>query len=273
MNVKKLIIGAAIVGAGTLLYGALFETKKLRTERRSLWLPHWPKHLDGYQIALIADTHVRDQETFDLTQRAIDIALDSAPDMVVISGDVVAYWKRGVLDMVAEAYAELRHMGGKVICVPGNHDYFAGDPSFLEPVFDDLKILLLRNESVSIDGINWVGIDSENAGMARPSEALALANPVDPTIVIWHEPDMVDELPAGADLMLAGHSHGGQFVTPWGWAPAGSRNGRKYLSGFFPNAPTPLYVSRGIATTGPPARLFCPPEISILTLRSGQPER
>ncbi len=66
--------------------------------------------------------------------------------------------------------------------------------------------------------------------------------------------------------MIAGHSHGGQFRTPWGWPPMRTENGSRYLEGFFPDARTPLYVSRGVGTTFLPSRLFCPPEVSLLTL-------
>jgi uncharacterized protein len=85
-------------------------------------------------------------------------------------------------------------------------------------------------------------------------------------VIVWHEPDAVDALPAGPDLMVSGHSHGGQFLAPWGWAPGTSELGKKYIRGWYPRAPVPLYVSRGVGTTGPPSRLFCPAEVSILTL-------
>ena len=125
---------------------------------------------------------------------------------------------------------------------------------------------MLRNQCLNMDGVNWVGVDSEIAGKADPYSAILETNPDDPIVMIWHEPDMVDTLPWGPELMISGHSHGGQFISPWGWAPATSRLGRKYLSGFYPHANVPLYVSRGIGTTGPPARLFCPAEVSILTI-------
>lgn len=267
MKLSNIVWGAVTLGAGALLYGALFETEKLRVERRTLRIPRWPQGLDGYKIALLADAHVRDHPSVLLTQKAVEYALMEEPDMVVIPGDTIAYWKKGVLDLVETAYSGLKLMHGKVIAVPGNHDYFAGDAEWLVPVFENLGIRMLRNEVAKVDGINWVGVDSEIAGHADPYSAIMRTDPDQPIIMVWHEPDMVDTLPWGPELMLSGHSHGGQFITPWGWAPTGSRLGRKYMRGFYPHAPVPLYVSRGIGTTGPPARLFCPAEVSILTLR------
>lgn len=262
----RLFWGAVTLGAGALLYGALFETEKLKVERRKLRIPRWPDELAGYKIAVLADAHVRDHRSVLMTQRAVEYALMDKPDVVVIPGDTIAYWKKDVLEMVEAAYASLKLMHGKVLAVPGNHDYFAGDAEWLRPVFDSLGIRLLMNEAVSMDGISWIGVDSEVAGKADPYRAIQTADASRPMVVVWHEPDMVDALPWGPELMISGHSHGGQFISPWGWAPATSRLGSKYLSGFYTSPQVPLYVSRGIGTTGPPARLFCPPEVSILTL-------
>lgn len=267
MRIDRLFWGAVTLGAGALLYGALFETEKLRVERRTLRIPRWPQSLDGYKVAVLADAHVRDHRSILMAQRAVEHALMAKPDMVVVPGDTIAYWKKDVLEMVEAAYASLKLMHGKVIAVPGNHDYFAGDAAWLAPVFESLGIHYLRNESWHCDGVNWVGVDSEIAGMADPYAAIRTCAPEDPIVIVWHEPDMVDSLPWGPELMISGHSHGGQFVTPWGWAPATSRLGKKYLRGFHAGTVVPLYVSRGIGTTGPPARLFCPAEVSILTLR------
>lgn len=266
LKLGNLFWGAITLGAGALLYGALFETEKLRIERRRLRIPRWPGHLDGYKIAVLADAHVRDHRSVLMTQRAVEHALMEEPDIVVIPGDTIAYWKKDVLELVEAAYASLKLMHGKVLAVPGNHDYFAGDADWLVPTFERLRIQMLKNEAVSLDGVTWVGVDSEIAGRADPFAAIQSGDPSQPIVIVWHEPDMVDILPWGPELMISGHSHGGQFISPWGWAPATSRLGRKYLSGFYPHAPVPLYVSRGIGTTGPPARLFCPAEVSILTL-------
>jgi predicted MPP superfamily phosphohydrolase len=156
-----------------------------------------------------------------------------------------------------------------VVAVPGNHDYWSGDATLLEPICGELGIHLLRNSSLSHDGVGWVGIDSANAHQHDPIAALSRAEKALPLITVWHEPDMVDELPDGTALMVAGHSHGGQWQFPWGWTPMHTRNGEKYVSGFFPDARTPLYVSRGIGTTGPPARFGALAEVSILELHHG----
>ncbi len=138
----------------------------------------------------------------------------------------------------------------------------------MQPVLDEFNIRLLRNDVWHHDGIAWVGIDSMNAGKADPFKALWRLKRL-PAIVLWHEPDMVRFLPEGPSLMLSGHSHGGQYRWPWGSAPMHTVNGKRYVHGFYPKAPTPLYVTRGIGTTGPPSRFLCPPEVSVLTLRSG----
>ncbi|MBX7131567.1 MAG: metallophosphoesterase [Fimbriimonadaceae bacterium] len=270
MKVGKVLLGAGLVGAGVLVYGALVESKKLTVERYTLRLRGWPESLRGFRIALLADFHVRDRYTFELAQRAVSAALDESPDMVVIAGDFVGHWKEDVPHMLGEVLEPLLIMEGNVVAIPGNHDYYGfGDPSLLEGICDALNIKFLRNESWLHQGIRWVGIDSANEGRADLGKAFAQPedhHPDAPIVALWHEPDLADLLPVGVDLVLSGHSHGGQFLTPWGWAPMHTENGKRYVRGFYPEAPTPIFVTRGVGTTGPPSRLFCRPEVAILTL-------
>ncbi|MBS1706811.1 MAG: metallophosphoesterase [Armatimonadetes bacterium] len=260
--------GFTAASAGLLLYGALVEVDKLVLERRRLWLPHWPEHLDGFRLAFLTDLHLRDKQTVSLAERAVAAVLGEAPDMVALGGDFVSMWKPHSEEMLYRVLEPLLIMQGGVVAVPGNRDYYDGNPSMLQRVFDAYNITLLRNQAWTHFGVSWVGIDSANMGEADPLGAFEQADEDHPKIVLWHEPDLVGYVPEGASLMLSGHSHGGQFTTPWGWAPVTTRNGREYLRGYFPNAPTPLYVSRGLGTTGPPSRLFCRPEATILTLYS-----
>lgn len=229
-------------------------------------MAEWPTSLRGYRIGLVADSHIRDKESVDLTRNALTFLVAEQPDMIVFSGDLVSYWKAGVEDMVLEALEPLLDFDGPSLAVPGNHDYYGGDADFLYPMFSPFGTRLLRNELWNHAGINWVGVDSACENNCDPFSSLENVDPNQPTIILWHEPDMVDVLSPGPNLMLSGHSHGGQFTTPWGWAPMTATLGKKYLRGYYPNAPVPLYVSRGIGTTGPPARLFCPAEVTLITL-------
>lgn len=262
-------LAAAAIGAGfgLLLYGSLVEWHRLTLTKRILTLPRWPEPMNGFKVAILSDFHLRDRYTVDLTQRAVEIAVESEPDVIAMPGDFVGYWKDESDGLLRSALGGLKAYSGRVVAIPGNHDYWAGTPELLKPVFDDLGIRLLRNESVVIEGVRWIGIDSYNQRFADPELAFAGAeDPLEARIVLWHEPDVVELLPEPAALMISGHTHGGQFVTPWGWPPIRTRNGEKYLRGFFEDPETPLYVTSGIGTTGPPSRWNCPPEVALLTL-------
>jgi uncharacterized protein len=261
------LTGLSAASAATLIYGALVEAERLVYERRVLPLDNWPERLEGYRVALLADLHLRDEYSLRLTQRAVAMALDESPDMVVLAGDFVGYWKDESAPLLYEALEPLLLMNGNAVAVPGNHDYWRGNPTALAPILSALNIRLLRNDIWTRDGICWAGVDSMNALMADPFTTMIKASAQDdPIIALWHEPDCADWLPRGASLMLSGHSHGGQFRFPWGWTPKHTLHGEKYVEGFYPEAPTPVYVSRGVGTTGPPSRLTVLPEVSILTL-------
>lgn len=269
MKWGNVLAGGLIASAGLLVYGALVESNRLVVKRRSLRLLGWPDRLDGFRVVLLADFHLRDAHTVELGRRAIAATLDASPDMVVIVGDFVGYWKPASVAMLGEVLEPLIAMEGNVAAVPGNHDYYgAGDPDHLEVICDALNIRLLRNQLWSHQGIHWLGIDSLNAGDPDPYSPLRGFDGHGPIVALWHEPDLVEVLPKGIALQLSGHSHGGQFLAPWGWAPMSTRNGRRYVRGFYRDAPTPLYVTSGLGTTGPPSRLFCPPEVVVLTLNS-----
>ncbi len=265
MRFRDLAFLTGVAGAATLAYGALVEANQLVIERLSLHLQGWPKRLDGFKIAVLGDLHVRGLYSVRLSKRAVQAALGESPDMVVLVGDLVAYWSAETPAMLGDVLEPLLLMNGNAVAIPGNHDYCCGPVDNLAAILGELNIRLLRNESWRHQGITWVGIDSYNARQANPKLAMETAE-LEPRIALWHEPDLVDQLPAGCVLQLSGHSHGGQFRLPFGFTPMHSENGKRYPRGFYPGASTPLYVTRGVGTTGPPSRFLCPPEVSVLTL-------
>lgn len=268
MNTRDLFWTALGISAGALVYGALVESNKLVVRRQTLSLPLWPHRMDGFRIAVLGDFHVRDRYSFELAKRAVEAAVDLDPDMVAIVGDFVGYWKGEVIPMLGEVLEPLLALQGRAVAIPGNHDWLMGSPDILSEIMDELNIKLLRNESWVHSGVCWVGVESANAGHADPVLAMAEADRSLPRVALWHEPDVVNQLPEGCALCLAGHSHGGQFLTPWGAPFVGSKNGRRYRRGFYPDASTPIFVTSGVGTTGPPSRLFCPPEVVLLELYS-----
>ncbi len=265
MRLRDVAFGLGALGVGTLAYGALVEARSLVLDRHTLSLPGWPERLRGFRIALLSDFHIGSRSSIDLTQRAISMTLDEAPDMVVIAGDFVQHWTPSTPRVLGQCLEPLLLMDSCVVGVPGNHDYHDGNPEILKMICSELNIKLLRNEAWKHLGITWVGIDSGTVGQANPARAMMEAKS-DPCIAIWHEPDLVDCLPSGCVLQLSGHSHGGQFRFPGGFTPMHTELGKKYPRGYYPEAPTPLYVSRGIGTTFLPSRLFCAPEVTLLTL-------
>jgi hypothetical protein len=261
--------GLSAIGGAMLVYGALVESKRLVLDKVDVPLPGLPEHLDGFKIAVLGDFHLCDKHSVELATKAIDMALDQDPDMVCLVGDFVNYWKPTSPWMIGEVLEPLLIMDGSVVAVPGNHDYKTGSPEILRVILDELNIKLLRNESWVHKGICWTGVDSFNEDAADVEKAFSTATS-DPIIALWHEPDLVDMLPPGrALLQLSGHSHGGQFKFPFGLTPMTSTNGHKYRDGFYPDASTPIFVTRGVGTTGPPSRFLCPPQVAVLTLTSG----
>ncbi len=163
----------------------------------------------------------------------------------------------------------LREVSIPKIAVLGNHDYYEGDPQQLCPLFERLEIQLLRNDHMVLqDRAAIIGLDSSHQEEDESERVLSETPEGMPRVIFWHEPDAVERLPKkAANLMIAGHTHGGQFLSPWGWGEFASKNAKKYVRGYFDTEPPiPLYVSRGIGTIGLHARLLAPAELSLITL-------
>ncbi|HEY0868432.1 MAG TPA: metallophosphoesterase [Fimbriimonas sp.] len=268
MRLRNLAFVAGATGAAMAAYGHLVEARRLVVEKRTLALPRWPERLRDFKIAVLSDLHVRNAWTSQLAADAIALALDEEPDMVVLPGDLVDSWHYETPKQIGDLLEPLLLMDGSVVAIPGNHDYIDSETDLLQMILNELNIRFLRNESWRHLGITWVGIDSASAYQADVVKAFHGVHS-DPVIALWHEPDLVRRLPRGVALQISGHGHGRQFVFPGGFAPMHTKFGKRYSGGWYPDAPTPLYVSRGIGTTLLPIRFNCPPEVSILKLVPG----
>jgi predicted MPP superfamily phosphohydrolase len=243
------------------------EIFRLSIHKKTLRLPHVPPALDGLSIAHLSDLHMTGQlgrEFYDVVVEETN-ALDA--DVVVITGDILE--RERCLPWIAPTLGRLRARYGTYF-VLGNHEQRLRDAAVLRRALVDAGWTDVggRCESLSIDNVEvilagtelpWFGTTPPVPPLGAPHSAFR--------ILLSHTPDQLPFARAnGFDLMLAGHTHGGQIRLPYlGALIAPSRYGFRYAGGLYDEPPTLLHVSRGIAGIHP-IRLNCPPELALLVL-------
>jgi uncharacterized protein len=163
------------------------------------------------------------------------------------------------------------------VAVLGNWEYRAGvvgnsARGFYQTAGVDLLINQCKVVDLSGTHLALVGLDDTLSG--SPDLIQARSGLAEDALEIWvvHEPNFADQ-PAGplsgrSSLLLAGHTHGGQIRIPF-LPPVRPVGAGRFLEGWYRDTVAPLYVSRGVGTTGIPARFRCPAELPIFTLRRG----
>lgn len=255
-------------GAALALGGFAFgeaDSNSIEVVRKELLLPKWDA--DGFKVAAIADIHVVTPHAVARAQQAFEMAVAERPDVIVVLGDFVDKSPTYALHYIEKALDPLHQAKCPVVAVMGNHDYWAAHPAKVIAAVRAGPLKLLRNEWVDVGGVGIMGLDDAIANLHRPEKLLDEGLPRS-MLCLLHEPDFVDQIPRQASLQLSGHSHGGQICLPMGIALHTPRGALRYISGYYPDARVPLYVTRGVGTIGPDLRMFCRPEVTVLTLRS-----
>jgi len=261
---KGLAFGA--VGSVASTGFAERQAYSLKVERLTLSLPEWDAC--GFRVALIADPHVNFVEPTKRAREAAILAMKEKPDAILVLGDFVNHSFWDVYNNIGRAFDVLNDAPCPCFGVLGNHDYRV-DAVKLAEAIKRTRIVLLRNEVVDVDGVSIFGIDDALFGQCRPDKLRDYPHSRS-LIAMLHEPDYVDTVtPAECSIQVSGHSHGGQMCMPFGKPLSLPVGARKHFCGFYPDAKVPVYVSRGVGTIGVDLRFFCPPEVTILTLRQG----
>lgn len=188
------------------------------------------------------------------------------PDIVVFTGDLIdSANKEPDLLEITKNLKNIESNIGK-FSVFGNHDYRKNREKVYENIMEQagFRLLINENERISIGNdkfINIIGLDEILLG--KPNfNVLENLNKDEFNLLLMHEPDVIDRiLPNKIDLMLSGHSHGGQVRIPVKGALATPPYGRKYTKGFYNINGNKLYVSSGLGSTKLPFRLCNVPEI------------
>jgi predicted MPP superfamily phosphohydrolase len=226
---------------------------------------------EDFTIAQLSDLHVGPTIGKSFVEECVERVNALQPDMVVITGDLV---DRSV-ERIENALAPLRDLRSAhgTYFILGNHEYFHGPQSIIEHL-RTLNITPLLNENLVIgkgsSRFNLIGINdlvSKRFG-ELPYDIAKAFEGIDetlPSIVLAHQPktvSLVKDRPY--DLMLSGHTHGGQ-IFPFGLLVMIDQ---PFLSGLYSvDVKKQIFVSRGTGYWGPPVRVLAPSEISLLTLR------
>ena len=275
------VSGYAFIGASV----GVIRKDKYEITNQKIKINNLPDELKGITLALISDVHsgpFMDEYTM---KEYTNVINGLNPDFIIIPGDFTNSQKNEIHPF-NNAFRDLKAKYG-IYGTLGNHDYFS-DPNYIaDAVNNESPIKMLRNKSdiIKINGKDLciIGVeDLRDSGTARNSNLIDYIDKTIqdtkeenknfdaiPKILLCHKPYIFNEISdKKIDLVLSGHTHGGQIV----FVKFGNINisiaasVSNYISGYYREGYSQMYISRGIGTVGLPIRLNCPPEITVLTL-------
>jgi uncharacterized protein len=272
MGLKKSV--AAVAAAGIIAAGA--ESLTLRKRVRDVVLRGVPGELDGLTVMHISDVHAGYGPGLVLLRRCVEWAAELEPDLIAVTGDLVAR-RRAVPGFAAAAAGLVAAARHGAFAVLGNHDLAHGNDPFAQGwEAQDLGGLTLLDGSAAECSLNGRRVSIAGASIERTlherdyDPAVHLDVGADLRILLCHFPDALPRLRSGwAHLVLAGHLHGGQICLPWPGGRIGLAHPRSGpISALEACDGTVMHASPGLGTTFVPLRLLAQPEVTLLRLRS-----
>ncbi len=279
--------GVAVLGVGggaASAYATLVEPWLLAVRRRRIAIRDLPGALEGLRLVQVSDTHFGSRVPSDLIREAVAQTVGLKPDLVLLTGDYIHH-RADEVGPAAELLAPLVSAAPLgAIGVLGNHDWWGDGPGMrraLESVgvrmLDNRRMFLcartralLANEPTG-ESLCIAGVGDLEEDAVDLRAALSGVRGSTPRLLLSHNPDVAEHpefsrlCPGGAhrvDLMLSGHTHGGQVNLPLvGPLVVPSRYGQKYAGGLVAGPAFPVLVSRGVGMSLIPVRINCPPEI------------
>ena len=248
---------------------ALSEPFRLTVEHQKIFLRRLPQAFDGLRVVQLSDIHHSAFTSREQIERAVETANSLRPDIIALTGDYVSK-ERAYAAPCAELMGRLRARHG-VYAVLGNHDHWT-DAALITDLFRAEGITVLVNQGMRFEkngAAFWLaGTDDTMVGLEDLSLALAGAREDELKLLLAHNPIILRRAArAGVDLVLSGHTHGGQ-VTLRADRNAAGKPRRRIVKGLARQDETQMYVTRGLGTVVLPVRFGCPPEVSLLELRT-----
>ena len=290
-SLHRSLFNMGISGITLTNSGSLIEPQWVEITQHEISIANLPLAFEGFSIVQLTDLHHSSVVTLDYLQACFRQVVDLQPDLVVMTGDYITYQDK-YAQPVAQAIGEtIVEAGIPTYAVLGNHDHWNSDwnddwnndaDADVSPLRnrwkgDGLEVInaltaggikVLMNEAAPLrrgsDRLWLVGCDDLLAGDFDLERALgALPSTDEPRFLLMHNPQPIESIAHhGFDLVLSGHTHGGQISLPF----VPPKVGNKYLAGLFYVGASRLYVCRGLGVTGVPIRFMTTPEIACFRL-------
>lgn len=234
--------------------------------------PQVPREFDGFLILFLSDLHINDMLPRDYFEKVLDKVVALKPDLILLGGDFVD----GNTSDVRDALQLLEVLPAEIsYAVLGNHDSLVSTRLITEEL-EALGITLLDNRSLRVEKEGaWIvlaGVGDYYFDVADSQAALEGIETEEFCLFLSHTPDLYPRVREDerVDLMLAGHTHGGQ-VTLFGlWAPFMPLWNKKYWRGSYRSEINQLIISNGVGVSKLPLRIFAAPALERIVLTRGE---
>ncbi len=228
------------------------------------------------RIVQITDPHLGPFMSVRRLRTICERAVERQPDLILLTGDFLTMESQGHAGHLAEALAPLRALPGRVFACRGNHDLEAPDVVARGCELAGVKLLVDESALIETDAgnVELLGFDFRFRDRAEHVARVCAEHPrrrAELRIAMLHDPGAFQHLPeGGADLVLSGHTHGGQLGLLWLGLETTIVSALTSLPdhGFWALGSNRLYVHRGTGHYGFPLRVGVPAEHSILAVHS-----
>jgi len=271
---KRLLLGGGGLAAGVGVYAWQIEPRWVEVTNVDLPVRGLGSDLAGYRIVHVSDLHTCQGVSSSYLRRCMDRINAIGPDLVVVTGDLITGGLKTQIPTAAGLLGRLTARDGVLVSL-GNHDYHCWTPGAIRwDIADRLTDAVtragchvLRNERTVItrgrSGVNIIGLDDLLVDRCNPEGAFRGASRNLPVIALSHNPDSMGILRHWpVDVVLSGHTHGGQVCIPWIGPILLPVDNRQYAAGLVRVDDKVLYVTRGLGHLMK-VRFNCRPEITV----------
>ncbi|MEG0823342.1 MAG: metallophosphoesterase [Erysipelotrichaceae bacterium] len=274
--ILAILVFIAII-VGILFYGIYISVGKVSIHYETSVSSKISADMNNVQIAFISDINYNSFMNKERLVPMLEKLNNAHPEVVLFGGDMFDQVDLSIPD--APIQEELTSLL-KSIEAPLGKFAVLGEADMTSPEMKETVTRILKNADFELitnsniqlhngtkASINLVGVDCADAGSPDIDAAFKNISPENFTLVFTHAPDIIDNFPMnGIDVVLAGHTHGGQVRVPFYTLLSNKPYGEKYNFGKYNLNSTELYVSNGLGTIQVDMRLFSPPQIVIYRL-------